>query len=527
MVLVRFIELRHVNCTNESGAKSFNEQTSKKMLLGSGAAVSNMAEQRERKAEQQQSQPASEKPERHTAENRVPEIFPQYQQYTLTQEEYIRALEQSVQLLQREVERLRAQQPPVLSQPVDPLVQEESSLRYTIQLIKFSHSSEEILQQIHRYLSQRFPVFESAMFLFEGENLKPVVALETDSSMHHTVKHFTEEGIIDWVMNNRRTVIIPDIHAQEQQHLHYILVPLYLRGTKLGIFIAQTSATPAELNSEDLKVFTILAESAAVAIDNIRSATEIQKMNQRLRELNRQLLQSAKLASLGELAAAVAHEINNPLQILLGHIQLLENGIGDPKARIQVIKQQIYRIRDITQHLLQLARSIPTEAAPEPAEIVRILRSVLNFLSAQLQRDGIEIVTEFALSQCWVLGHPMQLEQVFMNLILNARDAMPEGGTLTVSVVQWDERTVAILIQDTGVGIPEEQLPKVFDPFFTTKPPGKGTGLGLAIARDIILNHHGKISLHSEVGKGTTVKILLPIFSLTPPMDAKITEGER
>jgi len=215
-----------------------------------------------------------------------------------------------------------------------------------------------------------------------------------------------------------------------------------------------------------------------VAIDNIRSAEEIQKMNRRLQELNRQLLQSAKLASLGELAATVAHEINNPLQILLGHVQLLENGIGDPKARIRIIKQQVYRIRDITQHLLQLARSIPSESPPEPVNVVQVLRSVLSFLSAQLQRDGIELVTEFEMAECWVLGNALQLEQVFM------------------------------------IGIPEEHLPKIFDPFFTTKPPGKGTGLGLAIARDIILNHHGHISVSSEVGKGTSVRILLPIVSM-------------
>jgi len=476
-----------------------------------GTVLQSMAEQPSR----DKPQPSSSVPEESNRSGDVPpEIFPQYQQYTLTQEEYIRVLEQSVQLLQREIERLRAQQPALPSLPVDQLSQAEEELRYTIQLIKFSHSPEEILQQIHRYLSQRFPVFESAMFLFEGSALKPVVTLSADSTIQQTVEHFMEEGIVDWVMNNRRTVIIPDIHAQENQHLHYILVPLYLRGAKLGIFIAETEATPAEMNNEDLKVFTILAESAAVAIDNIRSAEEIQKMNRRLQELNRQLLQSAKLASLGELAATVAHEINNPLQILLGHVQLLENGIGDPKARIRIIKQQVYRIRDITQHLLQLARSIPSESPPEPVNVVQVLRSVLSFLSAQLQRDGIELVTEFEMAECWVLGNALQLEQVFMNLILNARDAMPDGGTLSVSIVRWDERTVAILVQDTGIGIPEEHLPKIFDPFFTTKPPGKGTGLGLAIARDIILNHHGHISVSSEVGKGTSVRILLPIVSM-------------
>jgi len=204
-----------------------------------GTVLQSMAEQPSR----DKPQPSSSVPEESNRSGDVPpEIFPQYQQYTLTQEEYIRVLEQSVQLLQREIERLRAQQPALPSLPVDQLSQAEEELRYTIQLIKFSHSPEEILQQIHRYLSQRFPVFESAMFLFEGSALKPVVTLSADSTIQQTVEHFMEEGIVDWVMNNRRTVIIPDIHAQENQHLHYILVPLYLRGAKLGIFIAETEA---------------------------------------------------------------------------------------------------------------------------------------------------------------------------------------------------------------------------------------------------------------------------------------------
>lgn len=459
-------------------------------------------------AEENENLRHSHNPEEESEEFSLPNLLPQYQNYAVTQEEYIRALEQSVQLLQREIEQLRAQHSPIISYKIDH-VPDRQSLEYTLQLIKHSNSEEEILKQIHQFLSHRFPVFESELFLFQNNELHPILS-KPDAPIAIIARHFEEEGIIDWVLKNQRTVIIPDIHTAGEDAPQYILVPLLLRGTKIGIFIAQTSATSAEIKAEDLHIFTILAESAGLAIDNIRSNKEIKQINSRLRELNRHLFESAKLASLGELAAVVAHEINNPLHILLGHLQLLESGIGDPRQRINIIKQQVYRIRDITQHLLHLARSEPMTSNFQPVNLSTILTRTLDFLSAQLQRDGISHQLNLK-GDWWILGNAVQLEQVFTNLILNARDAMPEGGKLSIAAVQYTPQTVTITIEDSGIGIPEEQLPYIFQPFFTTKPEGKGTGLGLTIVREIVHNHRGTIEVFSELGKGTVVKITFPL----------------
>jgi len=239
------------------------------------------------------------------------------------------------------------------------------------------------------------------------------------------------------------------------------------------------------------------------------------EMEQRLRETQLQLLQSEKLRSLGEMAAGVAHEINNPLGGILLYASLLLEDLDpdDPKRRdVERIVQEAVRCKEIVKSLLEFARKSSPDK--EPLDVNKALDEGLLFLENQATFHNIRIRKELDPGLPPVLGNPGQLKQVFMNIILNAVDAMHGEGTLPIRTYPSGDGTeVVISFTDTGVGIPPEILPRIFDPFFTTKEVGKGTGLGLSVSYGIVREHGGRIEVESEVGKGSTFKVILPALA--------------
>jgi signal transduction histidine kinase len=239
---------------------------------------------------------------------------------------------------------------------------------------------------------------------------------------------------------------------------------------------------------------------------------ELQNKTEELAATTQQLWQAAKLASVGELAASVAHELNNPLGIISLRLEsVLAATPADAHCRpaLEVIEQEVERMARLIANLLQFSRQTPDQVSTVdlPEEVVRAAELVEH----HLRRRGVGTVFDFATDLPPVLADRQKLRQLFLNLYTNAADAMPRGGTLTTRLSAPPRRTeVVVEVADTGVGIPAEHLGRVMEPFFTTKDEGKGTGLGLAICRRIVRDHKGTIHIDSEVGKGTRVRIALP-----------------
>ena len=229
--------------------------------------------------------------------------------------------------------------------------------------------------------------------------------------------------------------------------------------------------------------------------------------------LEEQLQISDKMASVGLLAAGVAHEVNTPLTGISSFTQMLLNSADpdDPKTRmLEKIEQQTFRAARIVNGLLNLSRSGGTsveEAAP--VDINAVINDVLSLLEPQLAASKVKVRREMVSSPALVAGIEHKLQQVFLNLFLNARDAMPKGGWLSVETRLEDGHVVAE-IGDTGSGIPSEHLSRIYDPFFTTKLIGKGTGLGLSITYGIVREHEGTLTCQSAVGQGTRFTVSLP-----------------
>jgi two-component system NtrC family sensor kinase len=228
-------------------------------------------------------------------------------------------------------------------------------------------------------------------------------------------------------------------------------------------------------------------------------------------QLEEQLQISEKMASIGLLAAGVAHEVNTPLTGISSFTQMLLEGAkpDDPStAVLEKIERQTFRAAKIVNGLLNLAR--PAQVDSGPCNINAVVNDVLSLLEHQFRNGSIQVRKELAAISPEVQGIEHKLQQVFLNLFLNARDAMPKGGWLTI-VTRVERDGAVVEIADTGSGIPAEQLSRIYDPFFTTKEIGKGTGLGLSITYGIVQEHGGSITCDSQVGQGTRFSIRLPL----------------
>jgi signal transduction histidine kinase len=229
--------------------------------------------------------------------------------------------------------------------------------------------------------------------------------------------------------------------------------------------------------------------------------------------LEEQLQQREKLSSIGLLAAGVAHEVNTPLTGVSSYTQMLLGMLNenDPKhALLQKVRAQAERATNIVNNLLNFSR---TGSATEFAEtdVSRVLDDTLQLLEPQLRRSQIEIVRDYDEDAPEAYANAGKLQQVFTNLILNARDAIPDGGgRITVSTLTADDGSLVAEISDNGIGIAPENVAKIYDPFYTTKGVGQGTGLGLAVSYGIVQEHAGRISVDSTPGHGTTFRITLP-----------------
>ncbi len=239
---------------------------------------------------------------------------------------------------------------------------------------------------------------------------------------------------------------------------------------------------------------------------------ETLKMERRLRETQEQLLQSEKLAAMGRLISEIAHELNNPLYGIMNTLELLKTEVSPENKRRKVLEMALsetVRLSELLRKMLSFSKA--DEEEKQPVDLNTVLDEILVLMSKQLRENSIRIQCSFDDHLGKVYASKNQLRQIFLNMITNAREAMPEGGTLTVKTMAKGRR-IHIELSDTGLGIREEHLDKVFDAFFTTKESVKGVGLGLSVCYGFVKDHGGDLKVASKVGEGTTFTIILPIY---------------
>lgn len=377
------------------------------------------------------------------------------------------------------------------------------------------------------YLLNRFYHFVSDPKLKAGQPLKAEIHSrgideclggKSVSSIYENYEGEPVFGVYKW-LDRREMCIVAEMGKSEVYSSIYtlrntIIVAVFIMTSALIFLVPPIASTMTKPLMQLVRGAGEIGKGRFDHRIKIRTKDEIgvlsdafNKMAEDIEATQRQLIQSEKLASLGQLAAGVAHEINNPLANISLSAQMLLQDVKDKKIRQRLLKieDNVDRATRTVKNLLDFSRT--PEFHPSYADINGLLAKTLDILKHETKR--MEVVKKLDEELPDVLADPRQLQQVFINIITNACQAMPNGGRLTLRTGQIGD-TVEIEISDTGEGIPPENLTRVFDPFFTTRKAGKGTGLGLSISYRIVERHGGHIDIKSETGKGTAFTIRLP-----------------
>lgn len=350
-------------------------------------------------------------------------------------------------------------------------------------------------------------------------------------------------GILGLLVQEGKPLRIRDIAQDSRAHgfppshpsMHSFLgVPIISKGKLFGHLYLTEKQGAEEFSKEDEKLAVTLAAQAAVAIENASLYEEVRRSFEELKRSQRLLVRQEKLASLGRLAAGLAHELNNPLSSVAGFAEALQRraaegemvhraGASDVQEYLTLIQEEVARAASIVRRLLDFARQRePTFGVVDLGDVVR---QAVSFVQRQARLANQRVVVTPFPEGSRVYADAQMLQQVFLNLLTNALDAIEGGGEVRVAARRRQRRDgqesgenwLDVLVSDTGTGISAQDLSRVFDPFFTTKAVGKGTGLGLAICQSIVEQHRGTIEVQSEgLGKGTVVTLSLPLAETEP-----------
>lgn len=265
----------------------------------------------------------------------------------------------------------------------------------------------------------------------------------------------------------------------------------------------QTGATPQFLAEEER-----LLNSIAKQISLVLERVGIEETNAKLQD---QLRHADRLATIGQLAAGIAHEINEPLATIMGYAQLIAETEDLPVQvgkDVKKITSATLHAREVIRKLMLFSRQVPPNKVQ--VDLNKILNEGFYFLENRCERQGIKVVRQLAPDLPPLIADPSQIHQIMVNLAVNAMQAMPEGGTLTLST-RWESDRLVMGVSDTGMGMNKEVLSKIFIPFFTTKDIDQGTGLGLSVVHGIVTSHNGRIEVESEPGKGSSFNIYFEV----------------
>ncbi len=372
---------------------------------------------------------------------------------------------------------------------------------------------------------------EAVLFLVndDGETLTPVVArVEEFYDEIMSLRLRLGEGIVGWVARAGHAEIVNHAEADPrsmhvpgtpEEMTSLLCAPLKIKGKVAGV-LAVSRFNGQGYEPEDLELARILAAHCSVAIENAGLYANLQHTLDELRATQSQLVQSAKLNALGEMAGGVAHDFNNVLTAILGRTQLLLRTAREPELRraLAVIEQTALDGAHTVRRIQEFTRVRQDEAA-ESVNLNEVLTQVVELTrsawQAEAKAHGIQITVDVDLRATRpVLGSAPELREVFTNLVLNAVDAMPRGGRIRLESGDQGER-LSVRVIDDGVGMDDETRARIFDPFFTTKQE-KGTGLGLSVAYGIVRRHRGEIEVESALGRGTTFTLSFPAGAAQP-----------
>jgi PAS domain S-box-containing protein len=417
---------------------------------------------------------------------------------------------------------------------------ELQTLNRASQVINTSLNVREVLETVLEETRSVLNVTASSVWLLEKESSELVCwqATEPFGQYMNGWRVATGQGLVGWVGRHGESLMLGDMQADPRYYRglyeqagtrprSLLAVPLLIRQEVIGVFQVVDEAGD-RFTDHDLRIMQSLAAAAATAIDHARLHEDLKNQYESLKQAQIRLIQSEKLAAIGEIVAGVAHELNNPLAAVVLYSQLMLRKSITPEMErdLNEIVAQARRASSIVRGLLDFARQRPPER--KKTLLNELVLSTLQLLAYDLRTHNVVCYTQLDADIPPALVDPHQLQQLFINLINNASQAMlkaNQGGSLTIisqlrqRIPRPDsppEQSVLIIFKDDGPGIPVSLHTRIFDPFFTTKDEGEGTGLGLSMCHGIVMEHGGDIWVESQPGQGATFFVELPLVLVEP-----------
>lgn len=411
----------------------------------------------------------------------------------------------------------------------------QDTLKQAARELASIHSFRKLLHMITHIVTKTVRISHAVIYFYDEGSSSFRLEASRNLQKGQALSIEKQSPLIGWLEKNREVLIYEEIKRKSQdetnplypileQQMRFLnaslIVPGFLKDRFLGFLALGNKLSGKFYSNDDLNTFSVLANQAVLAIENAllydNMEHQIKERTQKLFDVQNQLIQAEKLATVGTLAGGVAHEINNPLTAILTNVQMLlmsdETLDTDSKESLQLIEEATKRCRTIVQKLMTYAKKPLEQSEISRIDLRNVVEKVTAFLEYQLHQDNIRVLVEKKEHLYPVLGNQNELEQVLTNLILNAKDAIKHvkrGGDIHIALANNSEWAY-LAVRDEGIGMSKETIAKIFDPFFTTKDVGKGTGLGLSICQSIVSKHNGVIDVLSEPGKGATFTVKLP-----------------
>jgi signal transduction histidine kinase/CheY-like chemotaxis protein len=410
-------------------------------------------------------------------------------------------------------------------------LRETETLLTVSQAVSATLELTETMRRVAREAGRAFGADMVGAYMADADQrgLQPIAGYHVPKHMLDSFRQFPiplrDHRFIEEAWSQRQPLFSSDAEADlriEREtfrrfpHRSVLFVPMVVHEEPIGGIFLLWWKQRHEFTPDEVRLVEGICRQAALAVENARLYEGVKQQMAELKRTQAQLIQSAKLAAIGELAANVAHEINNPLTSVLGFASYLAEQIqsGQPmREELDLIIEEAARARDIVRDLLNFSRQ--REFEPEASGINPVVEQTVAMVRRQGSLDSVTLKETYGEDLPAVEVDVSRMKQVFLNIINNAVYAMKDAGTLTIRTYGADGM-VAVEFSDTGVGISAEHLDRIFDPFFTTKPAVSGTGLGLSVSLGIVQSHGGTIEVQSQAGRGSTFTIKLPAMGARP-----------
>ncbi len=391
-------------------------------------------------------------------------------------------------------------------------LEEFLSIQKLSSIITQSQSHQQIAQTLDDITQKVIAHDDFELFFLENDELEPVNK-KPKSDFLMLLKSIQEEGILDWLWEQGHPIVVPVNDFLIYDKLHFktgniIISPMILNNKGTGVFLFYSKKEQANFSLRDLELLNILTQQAAIAIQYTNIYKKVERTHEALKKSQHQLMRSLKLATVGELAGGIAHEINNPLQIIMGNIQVARMG-HKVEESLKVVEAQAMRIANIVRGLLNMARQNNIESNSDYVEVNSLIMSTLNLVRGQIEKRNIEINMDLGKKIPVLKCSSVYFQQVLLNFILHSKKQIGQDGRLDISSRIDENDWIHIEINDSGAALPPEYVKKVMDPFSDLENTAE-MNLGLTVSVQMIRDLGGVVKIQSAKESGNKIIIKIP-----------------